>query len=117
MPQPLQSTPRPAPQLHPNKLRKTTTSSSVRPAAAAAALALLLFSATPALAAPGRSEEELAGTLHSAFAALWERVAAVPGVVVGVWEAVGAYIDPNGSATPPPGEIGAYIDPNGTPGP
>lgn len=115
MPQTLRSTPRPAPQLHSKKLRKATTCST-RHATAAAALALLLLSATPALAAPGRSEE-LAETMHSAFAALWERVAAVPGVFVGLWEEIGAYIDPNGSATPPPAEIGAYIDPNGTPGP
>jgi hypothetical protein len=43
--------------------------------------------------------------MHSAFAALWERVAAVPGVFVGLWEEIGTAIDPVGTPSPPPQAI------------
>lgn len=85
----------------------------MRHATAAAALALLLLSATPSLAAPGRSEEP-AETSHSGLAAVWERVAAVPGVFLELWEEFGAALDPHGGPVPdPPPTFGAAIDPHG----
>lgn len=87
---------RPLPHLNSKRLPKTTT--RPRRFAPAAALALLL-AAAPAAAAPARSEE-LADTLHSAIAALWDHLADGAAVFVGLWSEIGAGIDPGGTPTP-----------------
>lgn len=105
-----QLTPNPSPYVSSKKLRKATTAPSRLTAAAALAL---LLAAAPAAAAPARTES-LAETLHATFAGLWERVAAAPGVLLGVWEEIGAAIDPHGEPIPdPPPTFGAAIDPHG----
>lgn len=102
----------PSPAHSPSKKLRKATTGALRRATAAAALAILLAPA-PAAAAPARTES-LAENLHAVFAGLWERVAAAPGLVVGVWAAIGAAVDPHGQPiSDPPPSFGAAIDPHG----
>ena len=87
------------------------------------AAAFALLAAVPAVAAPGRSET-FADGLRSAFAGLWQRLAAAPTALGGLWEEIGMGIDPGGAAAPAPEgfagrweEIGSGIDPGGAAAP
>jgi hypothetical protein len=110
MPLSPRSTPRPEPHAKPEKLRETTTLRGRR-AAAATALALLL-AAAPAAAAPGRSET-FPDSLRSAFAGLWERLAATPVGLAGLWEEIGTAIDPAGTPASAPQAVGTGAEPAG----
>jgi hypothetical protein len=51
--------------------------------------------------------------MHSAFATLWERVAAVPEGLAGLWEEIGTAIDPWGTPAPAPQAVGSGAEPAG----